>query len=566
VVARILNGDLNPPYVGKGGSYGFGPLRQYMSGLPHFEKTEFKGEFPLAEIKFIDEMIPLDIKLKAFNPFVPLNDKDSSIPATIFIFEVKNTYDKELNISLVANLSNPSGRGSINKYFDKGSYQGIKLYSNFYQENDPEYGDITLSTDGKDISWQSYWYRGKFFDNLTMFWEDFTTPGHFKERIYEQPEDLNREDVASLCVHKTLKPGETEEFKFVLTWNFPNFVNYWNPGKCPNGKKPQWKNYYATIFKDSTKSAKYVWANFERLYRETLEFKNTLFCTTVPDQILDAISSNLSVLKSPTCIRLTDGTLYGFEGCRPQSGCCEGSCTHVWNYAQAVPFLFPSLERGMREIDYKYNQFENGKMAFRMMLPPTREKSNFRAAADGQMGGVIKTYREWKISGDIQWLRKLWPRVKKALEYAWHSTNEDWWDKDYDGERRNPWNEFECGSNYARSMASYSLLLALSGFEYDMTKGHIGFSPKINRENFYCFWSLNTGWGSFEIQENRVQFTVKSGYIFLNSFMCDVFKTKQIEVITVGDREVSFIVKDGCVRFESTITIKADDVLCAIVK
>ncbi|WP_202865884.1 GH116 family glycosyl hydrolase [Paenibacillus contaminans] len=51
----------------------------------------------------------------------------------------------------------------------------------------------------------------------------------------------------------------------------------------------------------------------------------------------------------------------------------------------------------------------------------------------------------------------------------------------YDGERRSPWNEFECGSNYARSMASYSLLLTYSGFEYDMTVKRIFFNPNCRR-------------------------------------------------------------------------------------
>jgi len=778
ILAKILNGDLNPPYTGEGCSnwtYGFGVNRGYMAAFPHFEKAEFKGEFPIAEIQFIDEKVPLKVKLKAFNPFIPLNDKDSSIPVAIFIFEVKNSCDEELRISLVANLANPFDKGAVNKYFDAGTYRGIKLYSSLYQEDDPEYGDLTLSTDAKDVSWQSYWYRGSFFDNLTVFWKDFTRPGRFKERFYERPKDLPggssslyQRDVGLLCSHMSLKPAQTGQFRFLITWSFPNFVNYWNP---LDGKKPQWKNYYATIFKDSTTSAKYVWKNFERLYRETLEFKETLFRTTFPDQVIDAISSNISILKSPTCIRLTDGTLYGFEGSHPTSGCCEGSCTHVWNYVQATAFLFPSLERSMREIDYKYNQFENGKMAFRMMLPPTREKWKFRAAADGQMGGIIKTYREWKISGDTEWLRKLWQKVKKSLEYAWESTNEDWWDRDhdgvmegiqhhtldveiygpnsyitgyyllallaasemakalgdedeekyrelyekghrwvnenlfngeyfhqkinlkdsrfpvdpelgevkyqigegchidqvigqwhahiielgyifdsekvrkalnslfkynfkenlrdypnpcrvyalndekgivictwpkggmpkvpvpyfsecmngfeyqvachmiyeglmdeglaivkavrerYDGERRNPWNEFECGSNYARSMASYSLLLALSGFEYDMRKGHIGFSPKINKENFYSFWCLNTGWGSFEIKEDKISFAVKYGHIRLKSFSCKAFKERKIQAILLGERKIPFTVEGSRVCFDLPITIERGDIL-----
>ncbi|MDR2618032.1 MAG: glycoside hydrolase family 116 protein, partial [Treponema sp.] len=65
----------------------------------------------------------------------------------------------------------------------------------------------------------------------------------------------------------------------------------------------------------------------------------------------------------------------------------------------------------------------------------------------------------------------------------------------YTGENRNPWNEMECGSNYARSMASYALLLAYSGFSYDMTKEEIGFAPL--KEGKY-FWSLDKAWGVFE--------------------------------------------------------------------
>jgi hypothetical protein len=65
----------------------------------------------------------------------------------------------------------------------------------------------------------------------------------------------------------------------------------------------------------------------------------------------------------------------------------------------------------------------------------------------------------------------------------------------YTGENRNPWNEIEFGSNYARSMASYALLLAYSGFSCNMTNLEIGFAPL--REGSY-FWSLDNAWGVFE--------------------------------------------------------------------
>ena len=130
-------------------------------------------------------------------------------------------------------------------------------------------------------------------------------------------------------------------------------------------------------------------------------------------------------MKSPTVLRLENGEFYGWEGVDEKQGSCSGTCTHVWNYAYALPFLFPKLERSIRDTDYKYNMDENGKMQFRMNLPLGRDRHQWRACVDGQMGGVIKTYRDWKISGDTKWLESNWEAVKKSLAYAWSDKNED---------------------------------------------------------------------------------------------------------------------------------------------
>jgi uncharacterized protein (DUF608 family) len=61
---------------------------------------------------------------------------------------------------------------------------------------------------------------------------------------------------------------------------------------------------------------------------------------------------------------------------------------------------------------------------------------------------------------------------------------------------RNPWNEIECGGHYARAMSSWSLLLALSGFEYDGPNGILRFTPRTTPENFKSFFSASEGWGS----------------------------------------------------------------------
>jgi uncharacterized protein (DUF608 family) len=219
---------------------------------------------------------------------------------------------------------------------------------------------------------------------------------------------------------------------FYLTWYMPNFEKYWHAdcgcGSCQPAAKPTWRNYYATQFSDALDVAVKLHTREKRLYDETRRFHDALFSTTVPPHVLDAVSSQMAILKTTTCVRLEDGTFYGFEGCAPGSGCCEGSCTHVWNYQQTLPFLFPSLERSMRSADYKYNMRADGGMGFRINLPLGAPPNEFHACADGQLGGIIKTYRDWKICGDDAWLRSVWPQVKRALEYAWAQ-----WDADKDG-------------------------------------------------------------------------------------------------------------------------------------
>ena len=802
--ARVLNGDLNPPYTGepiRGGSlhsgYGFGPESSTMAGMPHFKRTKFIGEFPIAKMQFSDDQFPGMIELTAFNPFIPLNDKDSSIPGAFFEFEIENTTDDEINYTVCLSAANPlPTTKNENTYNKSEGIHYVKLSSNQFEKDDPEFGDISIATDAYDVSYQEFWYRGGWCDNLEVFWRNFGQVGSFKNRTYgieELPSKIYK-DMASLAAHFDVLPGEKKKIKFVITWNYPNMHNHWNPqknnpdGGSSNSNEEVWKTFYSTIFKESSSSSIYSLKNWERLYNETYEFKNTLFSSTIPDIALEAISANLSVLKSPTCLRLTDGSFYGFEGCIEDIGCCEGSCTHVWNYAYALPFLFPQLERSMHDLDFKYNQRQDGRMSFRLMLPLGREAVDFRACVDGQFGGVIKAYRDWKISGDDEWLKSNWEAIKKSIEYAWAKSNEDKWDSDkdgviegrqhhtldmelfgpnswlngfylaalkagaqmaeyigdnetskiyfnlfnkgkkwtdenlfngeyycqkvnlndksllekysegtslfgedvtktywneeseeikyqigegcevdqvsaqwhanlcglgeifdkyqlrkalvslykynfipnmrdiantwrlfclndeggviicswpegrykpivpltystevmtgfeyqtaslmiqeglieeglniikairsrYDGEKRNPFNEFECGSNYARSMASYSLLLSFSGFEYDMVKKFIGFSPVINEDDFKCFWSLNNAWGSFSHRNGEIKIEVKNGSLELKAFKSKFIKGRNIIAVKLGDSNIEFDAAADIIHFKEVICITAD--------
>ena len=443
VGARILHGDLQPPYEGeitglRTRTYGWGPRREYLTGLPHFSQVDFRGEYPIAELTFHDSHFPGKIIQRAFNPLIPTNDKNSSIPAAFFEFSITNPTDTPLTYTLVGVLGNPQPANNINSFVVQEWGHSLHLTSDGLAPNVPAYGDLTLATDAglaQDItvSYQQYWFRGAWFDNLEVYWHDLTTPGPFKNRVYA-PEQAGNGNNGLLAVHVPIQPGQTRTVRFVISWNFPNSDNYW---KAPPPDRPDipwlWRNYYATLWADSQASAAYALTEWDRLSLTTQQFHDALFASDLPPAALDAISANISILKSPTVLRLQDGTFYGWEGCGPDEGCCEGSCTHVWNYAQALSFLFPALERSMREADYKYNLRDDGGMPFRLQLPIGVGQWDFRPCADGQFGGVMKSYRDWKICGDTEWLRQLWPAIKASLEFAWNPQNVDRWDPEKTG-------------------------------------------------------------------------------------------------------------------------------------
>jgi uncharacterized protein (DUF608 family) len=451
VDARALQGDMAPPFTGLTGgkhfdSYGFGPNRDTLMGMPHFRDVRFEAQFPFATVHFGGERFPGRVSLRAFNPFIPLNDSDSSLPVALFEVAFENTGDIPLRYSACFTLSNPlAGGRAVNRHESSEGLHRLRMSAPGQDSASAESGDLTLATDAEDVCFQEYWYRGMWFDSLGMFWRDFNRAGSLANRTYPVPKlsQLNAgADPGSLCASVEVAPGQTGRVRFALGWSFPNHVNTWNPDKggacgpgceCAGTPANQWKNHYATRFEDSSDSVRYAFRQWERLERESRLFSDAMHRSSLPAEALDAVTANLATLKSPTCLRLTDGSFYGFEGCHCDEGCCEGSCTHVWNYAYALPFLFPALERSMRDLDYRYNQGPDGGMGFRLQLPVGRARSPFRPCADGQFGGVVKAYRDWRISGDDAWLRSIWPAIRRSIAYAWHPDNADRWDPDRSG-------------------------------------------------------------------------------------------------------------------------------------
>jgi non-lysosomal glucosylceramidase len=704
-VARILEARIPPPY---NAPRGFNSEK--MAGIPRLEGSSLRGEYPFVWVDFHDRRLPVKVSLEAFTPFIPLNADESGIPGAVIRYVVRNPNNSPVDVTVVGSLVNAVGFDGFDVY---GNIQFLKRNSNEYRETnslrgiyytspelEPEHllsGSLALATREASVTHKATWLEGSWYDGAQDFWDDFRADGRLEPcSVFDAPGgDILRRTMAvgSLGITSRLEPGEVKTCEFILTWYFPNRIRGWTAADYETTKQIV-RNYYATLFTDAWEAARYLAVNLDRLEKHSRDFHRALFSSTLPWYVIEALANNITVIRSPTCFRIADGTFLAWEGCHEKEGSCQGSCTHVWSYAQTLAFLFPELEHTMRRVEFNLETDDQGWMAFRSRRVFGLDPWDYRPAADGQLGCVIRLYRDWKLSGSDELLEEVWEKAVRALEFAF-----SYWDRDgdcvldseqhntydieffgissmtnsmflaalraaeelaehrgeherarryhdaflrgsrildsrlwngeyyvqelvgvdryryqygegclsdqllgqyhahiaglgyilpedhvrkavealfrnnfrvdlrehqsvqrtfalndekglvlcswprggrprlpfvycdevwtgveyevaallifegflregltvvralrerYDGIRRNPWSEEECGHHYARSLASWALLIALSGFRYDLVHNEINFSPKVGADDFSCFFSTGRAWGIYQ--------------------------------------------------------------------
>jgi len=410
------------------------------SGYPHFEKATFSARFPFATVYLEDEDIPLEVSITGWSPFIPGDADNSSLPVASLEYKFKNRSNETIEALFSCHAENfmqieePSVWGGA---FNKGgSISGIRNGLLFSQSCTPETahykGDFAVYTDNKNTVTDLCWFRGGWFDSRTMIWKELS------EFTYEEDTTTVGSKGASLYVPVDLEPGEEKTVRLQMAWYVPHSDLRTGPkptveeqkkaeetscdpetGCCPTSEASlYYEPWYSGQFKDISELIGYWTKRYSDLRSESQLFSDAFYNSSLPGEVLEAVAANLTILKSPTVLRQKDGSLWAWEGCHDNSGCCAGSCTHVWNYAQAISHLFPGLERTLRETEFEVSQDLSGHQNFRSALPIRLTDHNFHAAADGQLGGMMKMHREWRISGDTKWMKERLPAVKRSLDYC----------------------------------------------------------------------------------------------------------------------------------------------------
>jgi uncharacterized protein (DUF608 family) len=442
-VTRVLEGPIPPPYPA---SHGIHP--NLGGGLARFAQSRLRGRYPTAELELRDPEVPVDIDLLAYTPFVPLDPDESGLPCAVLRWQLTNNGSVRVRASVVGSLLNPAGFAGTdpfgnltsnphgdthNAWCDDALVRGVFFDAPPVPPTALSWGNAALATLESPTTAKPAWWRGGWYDALREFWDDLSADGYLTEtgsnasapRVAVGPGVVNY-DPGSVGVPVEVVPGESRIVTFILSWYFPNRVNGWD--RAASTQPPTTRVRYAQRFPDAWAVARYVAQHLPRLEAATVQFRDTLFSSTLPDAVVDAVARNIVVARSTTCFWLEDGRFFGWEGCFDRGGCCHGSCTHVWNYAQTLAFLFPTLEASMLRTAFLDEVEESGKMRFRSGKVFDQIWQLPHAAVDGQLGSIVRLWRTFLLSGDRDLLSALWPGVQKTLRYALLT-----WDTDGDG-------------------------------------------------------------------------------------------------------------------------------------
>jgi uncharacterized protein (DUF608 family) len=433
--ARVLEGPMPSWKLFPGSAYA-GAASPY-GGLPRFRNASFSLRFPFGQIELTDGGVPLKVQLLGWSPFEPGDEDSSSLPVAALEYTFFNASPRDVAAVFSFNAANfmrarppkPDASGGC----IRSLAGGFILRGSSDPDESANAGSFAAWVEDPAVKVNHAWSRA--LAPLATVWSEIEAGA-----CYDRAPLLSGPPApgASLFVPFLLPPGARQTIVLRLAWYVGQSTLRTAGGELYDFKRAcagddTYRPWYAKRFADLHEVVTHWQGQYGALQAKSRRFADCFYDSTLPSEVIEAVAANLGVLKSTTVLRQEDGRLWGWEGSADHEGHCPGSCTHVWNYAQSIAHLFPALERGLRETEFGPNQNEEGWQAFRTALPiRAPDLRHAPAAADGQLGGIMKVYRDWRIGGDTGWLRKLWPKVRASLDFCirtWDPRQQGWLDE-----------------------------------------------------------------------------------------------------------------------------------------
>ena len=287
-----------------------------------------RGEYPFASYHFQEPGLPVKVTMEAFNPLIPTDVKNSAIPCAVYHLTARNTSKKRATVAFLAAQRNavgcPEYGANINRIVQTKSATTLHMTAP-RPKDDTRRGDMALvAFENGTAAAQAGW------EDLDALYGKFMESGCLDGAAIAGPSRAGRTVDGALTVPFSLAPGEARTVTFGLVWHFPNSRHgdadpgqgYYVRLKASDANtdysvRRGWGgmgNMYANWWTDALDVARYLENHLVALTKLTRQYRDTLYASNLPGPVLDRISSQVAVLRSPTCFWTKDGYFGGWEG------------------------------------------------------------------------------------------------------------------------------------------------------------------------------------------------------------------------------------------------------------
>lgn len=276
-------------------------------GLPNVQSLEFQGLFPEAFLRPIDSAIPLQVRLRVFSPLIPHDLRNSSFPAGLFLFELKNPSAVPIEVSVLLSWENVLGAGgtamlgevrkrnggAVRALLDEQGFFGIEMQgpvltsgnsaSEHFQDNTtgemalmvrPPRKEVTITT----AEWNAL--------SRPQWWEQFA-----KEGAVEGTVGLGQEGkthpAGAIAVRLTLRPGDYVDIPFAVAWHIPHHFAL---------SGVDYGDYAGKHFPSAVRTAQELLTEYHHLIALTEEAQRRLLNSNLPRPLVSQVINCASVL------------------------------------------------------------------------------------------------------------------------------------------------------------------------------------------------------------------------------------------------------------------------------
>ncbi len=443
------------------------------------KELSFRGEYPFGWYTFNDPDLPVQLSLEAFNPLIPLDEKNSALPCAIFNITAENRSAQPVEVSFLATQQNAGGlfetllpsktplrrlverrttdewavTGRSSDQYGGNSNMVIREEGATYlrmttdkPKDSPAFGEMVLLALDKNAQATASW------ETMGSLWDEFSRTGAVAGPGEAGPSPKGQTLDGAVATPFRLGPGEKRTASFILVWYFPN-IPMLKDENCPGWAHDG--HVYGSWWPDAMSAARFVVTNLPDLTRRTRLYHDSFYSANLPYWLLDRLSSQVAILRSQTVFWAKDGHFGAWEGVSWTFGSCAGNATHVWGYVQTLARMFPTLYRKMREQELE-NMTKEGMLPVRLGQPANRTFQAF----DGQCHSILGSYLGYLLSPDRAWFDPRWPKIKQSMDFLIAG-----WDKDEDGMLAGPQHGMDSSHGGTSSWMGSMYLAALAASE-----------------------------------------------------------------------------------------------------